>query len=223
MCFSSTASFTAGIVLTAVGVASIKKAKSKQQLMFAAIPFLFAVQQFIEGLIWLSFVNADIAVLRIPATYAYLSFAQVLWPVWVPLSLLLLSQERKYRNILITFTITGIALFSYFIFCLFHFPVSVQMANHHLLYKFDYPVHSKYIRVALYFVVTILPPLFSNNRKLKWLSAFIFTSYVLTLIFYSENHLSVWCFFAASISLFIWAIMHDLQIAAGKMAIEKAN
>ena len=49
MCFSATASFSAGIILTVIGVASIKKAHHKSQLLFASIPFVFGIQQFAEG------------------------------------------------------------------------------------------------------------------------------------------------------------------------------
>ena len=54
MCFSATASFTAGSVLSAVGIATIMKAERKSEVPFAMIPLLFGVQQFIEGVVWLT-------------------------------------------------------------------------------------------------------------------------------------------------------------------------
>ena len=57
MCFSTTASFASFSVLTAVGVAGIKYVKKPSQKFFAAIPFLFAIQQFIEGFVWIGILN----------------------------------------------------------------------------------------------------------------------------------------------------------------------
>jgi hypothetical protein len=46
MCFSANASFGMGAVLMVAGIASVKKVNNLSQVIFAAIPLLFAVQQF---------------------------------------------------------------------------------------------------------------------------------------------------------------------------------
>ena len=54
MCFSANASFISGSVLTIVGVATVLKAKTPSQAAFGSVPFIFAIQQFSEGFVWLS-------------------------------------------------------------------------------------------------------------------------------------------------------------------------
>ena len=60
MCFSATASFTAGAVLLGVGTLTLRSALAsrhshrRRDLPFAAIPLLFAIQQLIEGVVWLT-------------------------------------------------------------------------------------------------------------------------------------------------------------------------
>jgi hypothetical protein len=54
MCFSANASFAASGVLAAVGAASIRETKTKRGLLYAFIPLIFAIQQFVEGLQWLT-------------------------------------------------------------------------------------------------------------------------------------------------------------------------
>ncbi|MGB9233251.1 MAG: DUF6629 family protein [Terriglobales bacterium] len=49
MCFSATANFVGSGVLGAVGVVTLTKVKHRRELLFAALPVLFAVHQFIEG------------------------------------------------------------------------------------------------------------------------------------------------------------------------------
>ena len=52
MCFSAGASFSAGVVLSVIGVATIRIVKHPSQLLFACIPIIFAVQQISEGVLW---------------------------------------------------------------------------------------------------------------------------------------------------------------------------
>jgi hypothetical protein len=53
LCFSATANFVGSGVLGAVGVLTLTKVKHRRELLFAALPTLFAVHQFIEGFVWL--------------------------------------------------------------------------------------------------------------------------------------------------------------------------
>ena len=57
MCFSATASFTAGALLIALGSVTVSLAAAPRERPFAAIPLLFGLQQLIEGGIWLSLQN----------------------------------------------------------------------------------------------------------------------------------------------------------------------
>jgi hypothetical protein len=59
MCFSASASFGASLVLSVIGVATIKNTRHREQLPFASIPFVFAVQQFSEGVLWLTLPYSD--------------------------------------------------------------------------------------------------------------------------------------------------------------------
>ena len=81
MCFSAGASFAAGAVLSIIGVGSIRKAQSPSQVLFASIPLVFSVQQVSEGVLWLALQNSKFESLAPLATYLFLFFAQVLWPL----------------------------------------------------------------------------------------------------------------------------------------------
>ena len=52
MCFSATASFTAGTLVLGIGAVTMKSVRKPGELPYAAIPMLFALQQLIEGVIW---------------------------------------------------------------------------------------------------------------------------------------------------------------------------
>lgn len=52
MCFSAAANFVGSGVLGVVGVVTLTQVKHRRELLFAALPTLFAIHQFIEGFVW---------------------------------------------------------------------------------------------------------------------------------------------------------------------------
>lgn len=97
MCFSATASFTAGTILVTAGVLTLRHVKSKSTLPFAFIPLLFGIQQIIEGIIWISFGSP---VLHNVVTYLFVMFSHVLWPVFVPTTIWLMEKDPERKKIL---------------------------------------------------------------------------------------------------------------------------
>ena len=53
MCFSAGASFAGGVIISAIGVATVLKVHKPSQIVFASIPLFFGFQQFVEGFVWL--------------------------------------------------------------------------------------------------------------------------------------------------------------------------
>ena len=93
MCFSATASFSAGAVLLGLGTLTLKSAHRPRELPFAAIPLLFAIQQLSEGVIWLTF-GSEAPLLNTVMTHVYSFFSHVLWPIYVPVAVLLIETAR---------------------------------------------------------------------------------------------------------------------------------
>src|SRR3546814_18386784 len=96
MCFSATASFTAGTAPSAVGGLTLRKSQGKVELPLALVPLLFGVQQFAEGFLWLSLRN-ELPTVRTSATYIFSMFSHVWLPIFVPLSILLVEHDRPIR------------------------------------------------------------------------------------------------------------------------------
>ena len=106
MCFSAEASFGASAVLFGVGCLTISRVQEIRQLPFATIPFIFSIQQFFEGLLWLALKNQEYQQWQNLGTQTFLIFAQIIWPLWVPTSILLL--EKKHARIKILSIFSGI-------------------------------------------------------------------------------------------------------------------
>ncbi|MES2267516.1 MAG: DUF6629 family protein [Bacteroidota bacterium] len=211
MCFSATASFGAGIVLTVIGVASLKRVRNSSQVLFAAIPLIFAVQQIAEGMLWLILSHPALVQYQTPITDVFLVFAQIIWPVWLPLAVLLLERSTMRKSFQKMLVGIGLLVSGYLTFCLIRYPVQANIDCYHIAYKQIYPADLRIVGGILYIVATIVPPLFSHIRRMWLLSLTIFISYIITTVFYDNYVISVWCFFASVVSLSVYYIMHELQ------------
>jgi len=212
MCFSANESFISGSVLTIIGVASVVKAKTPSRAAaFASIPFIFAIQQFSEGFVWLSLTNSSYHGLQQISTYIFLIFAHITWPTWLPLSILLLEKKGKRKNILFLLLGAGIVLSSYYAFSLASYPVTAEIDGYHIKYITDYPSALVTVGSIFYGVATILPTFISSVNRMRFLVIAITLSYIATSVFYHEYIVSVWCYFAALLSVIIYWILYGLQ------------
>jgi hypothetical protein len=207
MCFSASASFGASIVLGTVGVITLKKVKAPQQIPFAVIPLMFAVQQFSEGMLWIGLSDPAHAAWRHFPVYIFLIFAQLVWPSWVPFSLLLVERDRVRKKILAFLLAMGLSVSFYLLYCLFVYDVSAEIRSGHIHYTLNFPMAFTWISSVLYFLPTVVSLFVSGVRKMIFLGVAILLSFLVTKIFMQDFFISVWCFFAAGLSLIVlWIV-----------------
>lgn len=214
MCFSASASFAASVVIGAVAVVALTKAKTVPQKLFATIPLIFAIQQGVEGLLWLSLKYGNLANWQPVLTYIYLVFATAVWPFWIPLTIRLLEKDRGRKKILGVLTLTGTIVSAIIIVIFYLYPVQVIPAHHHLHYRFELPAAMKeliWIFTILYILATIIAPFISGFKRMKWLGVVFLASYIFAIVFYDDFVLSVWCYFAAILSIVVLWISAELR------------
>jgi hypothetical protein len=211
MCFSAGASFGAGIVLATVGIASLKKVQTPSQKPFASIPILFAIQQFSEGFLWLSLSNPAHASWQQIPVYVFLAFAQIVWPTWVPFSILMVEKDAKRKRILMLMLGIGMMVSSYLAYCMVVYHLEAQIAAYHIQYTLHFPMAVAWFSGMVYFIPTVLPPFVSGIKRMRILGLTILTSYLITTVFFHEYIISIWCFFAAVLSVMILSIMSVLN------------
>lgn len=211
MCFSATASFGAGVALSAISYATIRKAQSPQQMVFASIPLIFCVQQISEGFLWLALSNPAYAPFEHVSMYVFLIFAQIVWPTWIPLSIYILETNTKRKKLLKLFVGIGALVSLYLAYCMAANHVEANIIGYHVSYNQDYPLSLQFTGGLLYIIATIIPGFISSVKKMKVLGATIFISYCMTRVFYEDYIISVWCFFATVISFVVLAIMYEVK------------
>jgi hypothetical protein len=207
MCFSATASFAGGVIISSIGAASIHKNTEPSQRLFAAIPMLFGLQQICEGFVWYALQSPGHDMLLEAAAYIFLVLALVGWPTLLPLAVLQMERSEQRRRALYVSLATGIAVSLYFGIGMFIFNMTAQISNYHILYAIDYPRQLADIGAITYIIATI-PPLFvSSQRGMRLFGIIIVLSYCVTRFFYAEYLISVYCFFAALASAVILQIV----------------
>jgi hypothetical protein len=209
MCFSPEASFAGGIIITAIGVATVRKVHNPTQIVFASIPLFFGIQQIAEGFVWITLPGNDYINLQKISTYLFLIMAQVIWPLMIPVSIMLMEENIKRKRILRILSGIGLSLSIYYSYCLMTYFVYPEISGHHILYKNGFPHSLSNPAFGVYLIVTITP-LFISGIKRTWLLGTLMTlSCLVTTIFFRQYLTSVWCFFAALISGVVFWILAD--------------
>lgn len=157
---------------------------------------LFALQQFVEGLIWLSLQSRPEYTL--PLTYIFLFFALLLWPIYVPVMAMIMEPQKIRRRVLLVLSIVGAVIGILFYASFFIKPEAARVVNQCIYYSnpAPYPILLSY----LYVLVTVGSGIISSRPILKLFCLLILIFSLITWLVYTVNFISVWCFFAAIIS-----------------------
>lgn len=228
MCFSATVSFSAAAVLVSTGVYAVWQAKrlSPPYWMWALVPVFFGIQQAFEGGVWQKLVAGD-AGGAVSYALGFHFFSHFLWLWWLPLCSYLIEPIQTGKAGKIRKQVfAGCAMFGAFAgtlvysVMLFHSEwMTVTVRELSINYSFSVPyrssIHLPITPAALYALTILVPLLFSSHRLIRifgWLAAL---SMALASETYSYAYVSVWCFFAAVLSLYLAYIIHRF-VAAGQ-------
>jgi hypothetical protein len=209
MCFSSEASFTGGVIISAIGIITVRKVHKPSQIIFASIPLFFGFQQIMEGVLWLTLPLSEYIGIQKISAYTFLIMAQVIWPVMIPLSLLLMEESARKKKILFGLLVAGGILSLYYSYCLLNFNVRPRISGYHIQYSSDFPESLALVAFIFYLTATITPLFVSGIKRTHLLGILMTLSCLVTAMFFTQYLTSVWCFFAALISGVIYWILSD--------------
>ena len=211
MCFSATASFTASAALAGIGVLALRAARTPEERLFALIPLLFATQQATEGLVWMSY-PWDAPTLRAWATQLYSVFSHLLWPSFVPWAVRAIEPVPWRRRVLTLLGLGGLASALFLLAGMAATPIEVEPIGGHLEYRS--PHFFLPISLTLYFAATTLGPGLSSRPVIRWFGVLALTSAGLAYGVYARWFISVWCFFAAVLSVMVYIALASHRSAA---------
>jgi hypothetical protein len=154
------------------------------------------VQQLVEGGLWLGLPAQSPAAHAL--TIAYLAFATVLWPIYVPTAVWMLEPSRARRKMILFSMATGAAISLFFLIPLITQPVWAEIKGAHFKYHLPHPHH--HIAFVFYFVAVGIAPLLSSHRMVRLFGVALIVSSIAARMMYTMWFHSVWCFFAALMS-----------------------
>ncbi len=202
MCFSAAANFAGSAVLGTIGVATLKEVKHRRAFLFGSLPLLFAVHQFMEGFVWLSLRGTLSPSVAHNMGAAFVLYAQGLLPFLLPLSVYLIEPTPHRRKRMLPFVLLGGGLALYILWGLTAFPLSIYIHHHSIVY--DNPATTTRLIAYLYVIATCGALFFSG---FPYLIAFGFVNFIglsIVAIVMSYAFTSVWCAYAALVSVIIY-------------------
>ena len=217
MCFSAAASFSTTALLFPMGFFCVKKAykSNMHYLALASIPFLFGIQQAFEGGLWLV-VGDSVELIKHDMALGFLFFADLLWPCFVPLAVALVEENRGKQQLALFCSFLGGAFGLSIFLPLWMQPewLSIQVKQGSILYQmvqlYDAIIPQLGARL-IYVTIIAAPLLFSSVTSLQRLGLLLLTSIIVSSLLFSYAFVSVWCFLAAIISLYIVVIINDCR------------
>jgi hypothetical protein len=203
MCFSATANFVGSTALGAVGVVTLTKVKHRRELLFASLPVLFAIHQFIEGFVWLGLDGKLSPQVTHDMGAAFMLYAQGLLPFLMPLSVLLFEPDGKGRRRMLPFVAIGVGTTLYILWALTAYPTQIFVKGNSIVYINDATNNTA---VAMLYVLATCGSLFvSKERPMVVFGLANLTILLVVMAFKRYAFTSLWCAYAAIASVIILA------------------
>jgi hypothetical protein len=201
MCFSATANFVGSAALASVGVVTLTRVKHRRELLFAALPLLFAIHQFIEGFVWLGLDGILSPAVTHDMGAAFMLYAQGLLPFLLPLSVMLFEPTAGSRRRMLPFLGLGTGTTLYVLWALTAFPTQVFVRGNSIVYINQ---ATNNLTVAILYVIATCGSLFFS--KIKPMIIFGVANLAILLIVMEVRRYaftSLWCAYAAIASVII--------------------
>ncbi len=220
MCFSAEVSLAMGAALLPAGVYCTRQAwmKDPSYLALAVIPIVFGIQQISEGVVWIGLHSNDHTLAR-TASLVFLAFALVFWPFWIPFSASLIENRRTIRRAFQVTAGTGLCCgLLLYIPLLIHSNDWLLTSVHFHSIAYDFSTLPLFSRIPSFvwqisYLISVSAPLLiaGKGARMKLFGVLIGASAVVSQLAFWYAFYSVWCLFAAGLSVCLIYIFHNLS------------
>ncbi len=206
MCFSPEVSFGAATVLVPTGLYCLRVAARRCPRLWpmAVVPCVFGLQQAVEGVVWIGLRTGDTP-LTATAARVYLFFALAFWPIWFPLTAVLIERPGRRRTFLAVWAALSFGWLAFYLPAL----TGADGRGAHVCHssvRYHYPDAtfsgvSEWVIRGAYLLTATLPLVISSYRVVLAVPVALgFGSAAVAMLVYDHAYTSVWCLFSAVLS-----------------------
>ena len=202
MCFSATSSFLASAVIGSIGIATLRHVREPRTLLFAAVPLLFAIHQFSEGMVWLGLEGRIGKVGLDHVSFLFMLYAQGILPLLMPLAVLLMEPPGWRRAAILGLTAIGALVCAWNVTGVILVPSQCFVEQNSIAYR--NAMTDNLLISYLYILGTCGALLFSTHRVVRGYGMLNVVALTIAEIIKQQAFASVWCFYAAIMSVMIY-------------------
>lgn len=185
-----------GIVVGAIAIDGARHVGDRRnQMALAALPLLFAVHQLDETFVWWGLQGHVASEVGRLATWAYLVFAFVVLPTYVPIAVWWLEPPGRRRSLIAPFVGLGAVVSVTLLTAMVRGPVTARLGHLHIAYGTG--LHDSVLIVGAYVLATCGSLLFSGYRHVALFGIVNLIAVAVLARFTINGFASLWCGWAA--------------------------
>jgi hypothetical protein len=196
VCFSAQADLVGGLVVGAIGVDALRHIDRRPtHVALACLPLLLAAHQIDEAFVWWGLQGHVPSEVGRIATWAYLVFAFVLLPIYVPAAVWSIERRGRLRWLIGGFVALGVVVSGLLLAAMIRGPVVAELASHHVGYSTG--LRSETVIVGLYVLATCGSLVFSGERDIAIFGVVNLIAVAVLARLTLDGFASLWCAWAA--------------------------
>ena len=211
--------FTLAGAIGMVGLLTLRRVSEPREVLLALLPLLFALHQFTQGFVWLGMQHLIAARALHIAESIFVFYAQGLLTFLVPMAVWLIEPAGARRTAIGMLALLGGLLTAYTMWGLAVQPTSVTVEGRALIYA--NPWTAKTWVGAVYILTTCGSLILSSSVAVQlfgWVNVFGLTG-VYIVRPYAVT--SLWCLYAAAVSVLLYFYFGERRISFLKQIREK--
>ena len=219
--FFAILNFTLSGAIFVIGILTLRKVSSPNEVVFASLPLLFSLHQFTQGFVWLGLDGLiGNRALHMSETI-FVFYAQGLLQFLVPFALWLIEPKSIRKHMIAVLMYLGAFLTAYSLWKLSIVPTSVSIVDGVLSY--NNPA-TKHLWLAVGYVLTTCGALILSSsiaiQLFGWLNLLGLT---IVYLFKPYGFTSLWCLYAAAVSVLLYFYFLERRISFLQQIREKEN
>ncbi|WP_294957147.1 DUF6629 family protein [Sulfurovum sp.] len=208
--FFAILNFTLSGAIFIVGIMTLKKVSSPNEVVFASLPLFFSLHQFTQGFVWLGMYHLIGTRALHMAENIFVFYAQGLLQFLVPLAIWLLQPAGMRKHLIAFLVYLGAFLTAYSLWKLSIVPTHVSIVDGVLAY--ENPATDHFWLAVGYIITTCGALILSSSIAIQlfgWLNLL-----GLTVVYLVKPYgfTSLWCLYAAGVSILLYFYFVERRI-----------